>query len=74
VVDIAFSSLGVRWDGIERFVVLRSDNTLREHYAHPAMHFGTRHQVNCTVFPALRYDPELKQTAIRAGWLVWRTY
>lgn len=69
-VDIAFCSLGIRPDGIERFVVLRSTGELREHYAHPAERFGEHIQVNGTTYPALRYDPVLKQTAMNAGWLI----
>lgn len=65
-VDISFCSLGVRHDSVERFVVKRSDGSLREHFEHISMGFGDN--VLNTCGQKLRYDEKLQDEVIRAGW------
>lgn len=63
-IPIGYASLGVRWDGVERYRVRFSDSHIEERYAHisehaPYFHFGHSQQL---INPP-RYDERLKQSA-----------
>lgn len=60
-IPIAYASLGVRWDGVERYRVRYSDSSVRELYRHvseraPYYHFGA----SDSLIQPPRYDPRLR--------------
>ncbi len=63
-VPIAYASLGVRWDKIERFRVRMSDGSVVERYSHvseqaPYWHFGYSDRLQ---YPP-RYDETLRKNS-----------
>jgi hypothetical protein len=60
-IPIAYKSLGVRWDNIERFLLRMSDGRVEERYCHisedaPYWHFGYSDRLTSPP----RYDESLK--------------
>lgn len=58
---IAYASCGVRWDGVERFIILWSSGVITERHAHvseraPYFHFGCSKEL---IQPP-RYDKGLR--------------
>jgi hypothetical protein len=50
---VSYCSMGVRWDGVERFRVMHSDGAIVDHWAHASEH------KRWTDFAGLRHDRNL---------------
>jgi hypothetical protein len=57
---IAYRSMGVRWDGIERFLVRLSTGAVQERHHHISEHAPYRHfSMLGEIQSPLRYDPKI---------------
>lgn len=66
---IGYVSAGVRWDGVERYLVRYSDTSIREIYSHvsnhlPYYHFGHSDEL---ITPP-RYDERIRAEAKAGGY------